>query len=61
MSTNSNTDNAVELNDPATRRIEITIGVGQANEILKAFGVPMPDAADIDEIRLFVCASEHGH
>lgn len=52
MSEDSSTEQAVPLNDDETRTVVITVDVDRANEILQTFEVPMPDASDIDEIRL---------
>lgn len=54
MSENSNTETA----GGETRSLNATIGVEHANEILSTFGVPMPDAADLDVITLTICASD---
>lgn len=54
MSENSTTAAAEILTGDESRRIEIYVNHDRANEILRIFEVPMPDAADIDEIRLIV-------
>jgi hypothetical protein len=51
------TPSAVSLNDDATRRLEMVVGTDQANTILAVIGVRMPDAADLDEIRIQICGS----
>ena len=54
MSQNSNTDEPVELVGEAEKTVEIYVTSDQANEILAGFEVPMPDAADLTEIRLII-------
>ncbi|QQS31888.1 MAG: hypothetical protein IPM50_09360 [Acidobacteriota bacterium] len=52
---------AVRLNDNSARRLEMVAGIDHANQILAAIGVPMPDAADLDEIHIRICGSTaHG-
>jgi len=38
--------------------MNIVLGIDLANEILATLGVPVPDAADLDEIRITICASD---
>lgn len=54
MSTDSNTPAA----ESELRQMNIVLGVDLANEILATLGVPVPDAADLDEIRITICASD---
>lgn len=54
MSNDSNTP----LAGSESRQMNITLGVDLANEILATLGVPVPDAADLDEIRITICESE---
>lgn len=37
-----------------TRTAEFIINSDLANEVLAVFGVPVPDAADLDEIRILI-------
>lgn len=54
MSTDSNTPAA----ESELRQMNVTLGVDLANEILATLGVPVPDAAELDEIRITICASD---
>jgi hypothetical protein len=51
MSDDSNTKPTV---DDASRRVEIHASAELANKVLALFEVPMPDAADLDEIRVII-------
>ena len=53
MSPDSTMEADPKLND-ASRTIVVTVNAETANEILKGFDMPVPDAADLDEIRLVI-------
>lgn len=59
--TEPQTPNAVDLAAGSDRRLEMVIGVEQANAMLAAVGLPFPDAAELDEIHIQICGSDaHG-
>lgn len=53
MSEDSNTEQVEEMNDES-RVVVITVDFERANEILQSFEVRMPDASELDEIRLVI-------
>ncbi len=40
--------------DEATKTAQFIVNSTLANEVLAVFGVPVPDAADLDEIRIII-------
>lgn len=59
--TEPQTPDAVDLDAGSDRRLEMVIGVEQANAMLAAVGLPFPDAAELDEIHIQICGSDaHG-
>lgn len=58
MSKDNSTENGAAITGDAEKRIEIFVTPERANEILAGFDVQMPDAADLDEIRLIIRDSE---
>ncbi|HQZ81631.1 MAG TPA: hypothetical protein PLR83_00295 [Pyrinomonadaceae bacterium] len=54
MSDNSNTN---PIGDES-RRLHIVLGIEEVNEMLATLKIPLPDAAELDEISITVCASD---
>ncbi|HEV7701398.1 MAG TPA: hypothetical protein VGO43_14295 [Pyrinomonadaceae bacterium] len=54
MSDDSIMEANVDFSDGSTRRVEVHASAELANKVLAFFEVPMPDAADLDEIRVII-------
>jgi hypothetical protein len=56
MSQDSSTEQPAGLSDQS-RKLNINVSIDKAEEILQLFGLPVPNAADLDEICIRILPS----